>query len=114
MPAMPEPAELEKEQEYFDEAAHWRERMREAMRRAPGAAADPKVAGEIKRDMATRIEALARPDESVAIGRFDTDDGDIVYVEKNGLHDDDKNPIVVNWKAPAAAVFYEATLNDRH
>src|SRR4051794_8354101 len=111
---MADPGELNKEQEYFDEAAQWRERMRDTMKRAPGAAADMKVAGEIKRRMADYIEALAGPDEPIAVGRFDTDEGEVMYVGKNGLHDDDNNAIVVSWKAKAAVPFYEATVNDRH
>src|SRR5699024_1603380 len=56
--------------------------------------------------------------EGLVFGRLDLDHGDgepgtgereVRYVGRLGVRDDDYEPLVVDWRAPAAAPFYRAT-----
>ena len=58
-----------------------------------------------QRDLQTQYEGLV-------FGRLDlTDDGrrETRYVGRLGVRDDDYEPLVIDWRAPAAAPFYQAT-----
>jgi hypothetical protein len=105
--------ELVREQAYFDTAWEARERKRRGLEAAPGAAAGPRAAAAAVRRGAERIlETLGRPDEPVAIGRFDRDDGDVVYIGKHLITDDERNPLVINWQTDFARPYFEATYDD--
>ncbi len=105
--------ELKVEQEYFDVAWDARERKRQTLKDAPGAAAGPRAAvSAVKRGADKHLEALGAPDEAVAIGRFDLADGEVVYVGKHLIMDSSRNPLVVNWQAPFAAPYFEARHDD--
>ena len=47
--------------------------------------------------------------ESLAFGRLDLTDGDHLHVGRVSVVDDDGDVILVDWRAPAAAPFYQAT-----
>ncbi|HLG00039.1 MAG TPA: ATP-binding domain-containing protein [Acidimicrobiia bacterium] len=47
--------------------------------------------------------------DDLCFGRIDLDDGRRFYIGRLGLSDDDHEPLLVDWRAPAAAPFYQAT-----
>ncbi|QYJ03166.1 AAA family ATPase [Nocardioides panacisoli] len=61
---------------------------------------------------ARRMAQLDAAHEGLVFGRLDlTDrvDGEPRYVGRIGLRDDDWDTLLIDWRAPAAAVFYQAT-----
>ncbi|MEJ3742492.1 hypothetical protein WEI85_04255 [Actinomycetes bacterium KLBMP 9797] len=104
--------ELQRERRYFEAAAVERERMRVTLALAPAAAVNSGAALWLRREADKLIDKLGDPDDPVAFARMDSDDGEILYVGHHGIRDEIRNVLVVNWKAPAAAPFYEATHRD--
>ena len=47
--------------------------------------------------------------ESLVFGRLDRADGEALHVGRVSVVDDDKDVLLVDWRAPAAAAFYQAT-----
>jgi DNA helicase IV len=81
------------------------------VRRAP---AVPTPAGRAERDAfdawhSERIARLAAVEDRLAFGRLDLADGGRRYVGRLGLSDDAQHQLLVDWRAPAAAAFYQAT-----
>jgi len=71
-------------------------------------------AGLVERDAmvlraATRMSDLDKQEEGIVFGRLDFDDGDTYRIGRLGVRDADREPLVVDWRAPAAAPFYRAT-----
>jgi DNA helicase IV len=58
---------------------------------------------------ARRRHALDTEYEGLVFGRLDRDTGAVHYVGRMGIRDQDAQPLVVDWRAPAAAAFYRAT-----
>lgn len=56
-----------------------------------------------------QLATLERVDDRLCFGRLDLRDGSRLYIGRIGLADDDNEPMLVDWRAPAAAVFYQAT-----
>ncbi len=56
-----------------------------------------------------RIKQLTDVDERLAFGRLLTDDGSLRYIGRIGLRDDDQQPLLLDWRAPQASAFYQAT-----
>jgi len=70
--------------------------------------------GLYERDVTALHTAVRRADldaagEGLVFGRLDLDEGAPLHVGRIGLRPDDQEPIVVDWRAPAAAAFYRAT-----
>ncbi|TQK68384.1 UvrD-helicase domain-containing protein [Nocardioides sp. SLBN-35] len=66
---------------------------------------------------AKRIAQLDAAHEGLVFGRLDLDaavDAAPRYVGRIGLRDDDHESLLIDWRAPAAAVFYQATAADPH
>ena len=61
---------------------------------------------------ANRRAELDLAGEGLVFGRLDLGDGAVHHVGRRGLRTDDQEPIVVDWRAPAAAPFYRATAAD--
>jgi hypothetical protein len=61
---------------------------------------------------ARRMRALDAEYEGLVFGRLDLTDGEVHHVGRLGLRDADYEPLVVDWRAPAAAAFYQATAED--
>ncbi|HEX6422926.1 MAG TPA: AAA family ATPase [Acidimicrobiales bacterium] len=101
--------DLPSEQAYFDRALALRDRQQAGLARAPGLAANPKAAVELRRRVSGL--GLADPDEAVAFGRIQTAD-DRWYIGRGAIWGDDNDLVVVNWQAPIAAPFYTATPDD--
>ncbi len=47
--------------------------------------------------------------EGLVFGRLDLRDGQVLHVGRLGIRDEDATTLVVDWRAPAAAAFYQAT-----
>jgi hypothetical protein len=58
---------------------------------------------------ARRIQAIGREHEGLVFGRLDLVDGEVRYIGRLGVRDEDYEPLVLDWRAPAAAPFYRAT-----
>jgi AAA domain/UvrD-like helicase C-terminal domain len=56
-----------------------------------------------------QMSDLNRQEEGIVFGRLDFDDGDTFRIGRLGVRDEDREPLVVDWRAPAAAPFYRAT-----
>jgi DNA helicase IV len=70
-----------------------------------------------ERDVQALAAAARRVDldaagEGLVFGRLDLLDGPVHHIGRLGLRTDDQEPIVVDWRAPAAAPFYQATAAD--
>ncbi|MEU4623148.1 AAA family ATPase [Actinoplanes sp. NPDC023801] len=61
---------------------------------------------------ARRRHALDTEYEGLVFGRLDLRTGATHYVGRMGIRDDGSKPLVVDWRAPAAAAFYRATPAD--
>ena len=64
--------------------------------------------------MATRLRELDLGDASLVFGRIDQegpdgDRGDAWYIGRVAVSDEDREPVVVDWRAPVAEPFYRAT-----
>lgn len=113
-------AEVEREQQVLDRAlarldvlrAEALQRETESMRPAGGT---PQAVYE--RDVSAQAAANRRADldhagDGLVFGRLDRDDGTVHHIGRMGLRTDEQEPIVVDWRAPAAAAFYRATAAD--
>lgn len=58
---------------------------------------------------ARRLAVLDAEQEGLVFGRLDRTDGEIRYVGRIGVRDADYEPLVIDWRAPAAEPFYRAT-----
>lgn len=56
-----------------------------------------------------RTADLARAEQGLCFGRLDRTDDSITYIGRMGLRAADLEPLVIDWRAPAAADFYTAT-----
>jgi DNA helicase IV len=61
---------------------------------------------------ARRRHALDTEYEGLVFGRLDLTTGAVHHVGRMGIRDEDSQPLVVDWRAPAAAAFYRATPAD--
>ncbi len=61
---------------------------------------------------ARRRRQLDSEHEGLVFGRLDLHGDEIRYVGRLGLRDDDAHSLVIDWRAPAAAPFYQATAAD--
>ncbi|MGB8651996.1 MAG: hypothetical protein WCD35_15190, partial [Mycobacteriales bacterium] len=70
-----------------------------------------------ERDVQALAAAARRVDldaagEGLVFGRLDPLEGPALHIGRLGLRTEDQEPIVVDWRAPAAAPFYRATSAD--
>ena len=83
---------------------------------------DEELTGLFERDAlvyraARRRAALDREHEGLVFGRLDlaepprggNGDREVRYIGRLGVRDEDYEPLVIDWRAPAAAAFYQAT-----
>ncbi|MDQ3422559.1 MAG: AAA family ATPase [Actinomycetota bacterium] len=118
-----EQRELALEQEYVD-GVH--RRLDAAAESARAVAADGHArarlgndGGLVERDAivfqaARRLANLDAAHEGLVFGRLDLTDRAQRYIGRIGLRDADREVMLVDWRAPAAAVFYQATAQDPH
>ena len=87
---------------------------------------DEEMSGLFERDAlvfnaARRMASLEHQHEGLVFGRLDLDhaaegadqsDREVRYIGRLGVRDDDYEPLVIDWRAPAASPFYRATPGD--
>ncbi len=56
-----------------------------------------------------RVQDLDIGDLSLVFGRIDRADGEQYYIGRRGVFDEERHPMVVDWRVPAAEPFYRAT-----
>jgi DNA helicase IV len=107
--------DLPAEQAYIDHAYASLDRMRELLLRTAEAGATD-VSQQAIEDWATgRLRTFEDADRGLCFGRIDSEEAaDPIYVGRRWVHEDARNPIVVNWQAPAARPFYTATPAQPH
>ncbi len=59
-----------------------------------------------------RLAVLDAQREGLVFGRLDHRGGEVRYVGRIGVRDAEHEPLVIDWRAPAASVFYQATAAD--
>lgn len=121
MPSPEERAELADEQAYVDTVY---ERLDASAQTAQSLVAEGMARGHIghegglvERDamvyQATRrLSALNAAHEGLVFGRLDLVGGDKRYIGRIGVRDEDRDVLLVDWRAPAASLFYRATAQD--
>jgi DNA helicase IV len=107
--------DLASEQAYLDHAYECLDRMREALMRAGDTVTD-EVAGEaMDKWSARRLQTFEDAERGLCFGRIDIETMvDPTYVGRRWVHDEGREPVVVNWQAPAARPFYTATPAEPH
>ncbi|MFC7402073.1 HelD family protein [Citricoccus sp. GCM10030269] len=60
-----------------------------------------------------RLAQLYAVDDRMVFGRLDMDDGDERYIGRIGLTDEEQVRLMVDWRAPEAGAFYQATAHQR-
>jgi DNA helicase IV len=106
-------AEMAAERAYLDRSRSALERMRQNVLSLDASAAGDWVSARVLRaDLGKRAEAL-RDDPSTALffGRLDHD-RERLYVGRRHVHDDDGEPLVIDWRAPMSRPFYKASTAD--
>jgi DNA helicase IV len=106
-------AEMAAERAYLDRSRSALERMRQNVLSLDASAAGDWVSARVLRaDLGKRAEAL-RDDPSTALffGRLDHDH-ERLYVGRRHVHDDDGEPLVIDWRAPMSRPFYKASTAD--
>jgi DNA helicase IV len=110
--------ELEQEQAYvtmlYQRLDHLREHTRRQLERALRPDGGGPLQARLDRDAfvarhADRLAQLHAAEDGLCFGRLDLDDGSRLYIGRIGLLDDDREPLLVDWRAPAARPFYRAT-----
>ncbi|HYU85246.1 MAG TPA: DNA/RNA helicase domain-containing protein, partial [Kribbellaceae bacterium] len=61
-----------------------------------------------------RTAELAAAERNLCFGRLDLDDGERMYVGRLGLRNDERDQLLVDWRAPASQPFYRATAVQRY
>jgi DNA helicase IV len=114
----PTEAELERERAHVSMLYGWldrlRERAREQLERAQRADGGTTHQAWVDRDALVslhlnRLVQLSAVEHGLCLGRLDRRDGTRLYVGRLGLLDDEHEPLLVDWRAPAAEPFYRAT-----
>lgn len=62
--------------------------------------------------LSQQFHRLNRLGTENCLGRYDRSDGSRVYIGRIGVRDDGGQPLLVDWRTPAAAPFFAATLRD--
>lgn len=63
-------------------------------------------------DARRRLALLDIARDRLLVGRLDLADGETLYIGRLAIADEDGDPLVVDWRAPAAAPFYRALPHD--
>ncbi len=106
---MPHP-ELEQEQAYVDHAYACLDKMHATLGRTQDAMATEFAALAMETWAKRRARTFQDAERGLCFGRL-TVDGTLrpLYIGRRWVHDDEREPLVVNWQAPAARPFYTAT-----
>lgn len=66
------------------------------------------------RELSARLTRLDAAEDGLCFGRLDDDRGEVLHIGRIGLSDEDYEPLLVDWRAPAARPFYLATAVARY
>ncbi len=91
-----------------------REQAKELKKEGHSRATSGPLTGLVERDAmvlraVAKMSDLDSQEEGIVFGRLDFDDGDTYRIGRLGVRDEEREPLVVDWRAPAAAPFYRAT-----
>ena len=95
-----------------------RQRSEAALREVHGrGGAGGTFAARVEREVAAveqarRLSQLNGVERGLCFGRMDDTDAHTFYIGRIGLHDGEYEPVLIDWRAPAAQPFYAATPND--
>jgi DNA helicase IV len=104
-----DPDTLDAEQGRVDRAYQWLAAMRDratALRDETDPVSFPELFAALDR----RVALLADNGRALCFGRIDEVDGPAWYIGRHHVEDDLAEPVVVEWRAPVAAPYYQATL----
>ncbi|WP_375001590.1 HelD family protein [Aeromicrobium sp. CTD01-1L150] len=59
-----------------------------------------------------RLSALNAAHDGLVFGRLDLDDASARYIGRIGVRDADREILLIDWRAPAASLFYQATAQE--
>ena len=105
--------ELAAEQAYVDHAYACLDRMRSTIARTQSSMATEFAAVAMEAWAKRRTRTFQDAENGLCFGRLTLDGSSRpLYVGRRWVHDDDREPVVVNWQAPAARPFYTATPAD--
>jgi DNA helicase IV len=105
--------ELQAEQAYVDHAYECLDRMRRTVERAADATDNEIAALALEAWAVKRLLTYEDAERGLCFGRLDLEaTPKPLYVGRRWVHDDDSEPVVANWQAPAARPFYVATPAD--
>src|SRR5579859_5617821 len=106
---MPHP-ELQQEQAYVDNAYSCLDSMRSSLDRVQDAMATGDAAVAMEAWAKRRRKTFDDAERGLVFGRLTLDGTPRpLYIGRRWVHDDEHEPLVVNWQAPAARPFYTAT-----
>ncbi|WP_229403541.1 HelD family protein [Micromonospora okii] len=102
------------EQEFLDLATARRDRLADHLQAELSADALDALERARLRLLRQQYEELRRAQEGLVFGRLDGRDGTVRHVGRVGLRNDDEGgePLLLDWRAPAARPFYTATAVD--
>ncbi|MFI7282550.1 HelD family protein [Micromonospora chersina] len=102
------------EQDFLDVATARRDRLAEHLQAELSSEAMDALERARQRMLRQQYEELRRAREGLVFGRLDGLDGSVRHVGRVGLRNDgeDSEPLLVDWRAPAARPFYTATAVD--
>jgi DNA helicase IV len=105
--------ELQEEQAYVDHAYVCLDRMRSTLGRTQSSMATEFAAVAMEAWAKRRARTFQDAENGLCFGRLTFDGAPKpLYVGRRWVHDDEREPLVVNWQAPAARPFYTATPAD--
>ncbi|MEV1333490.1 UvrD-helicase domain-containing protein, partial [Micromonospora costi] len=102
------------EQEFLDAATARRDRLVDHLQAELSSDALDALERARQRMLRRQYEELRRAREGLVFGRLDGLDGTVRHIGRVGLRSDDEDsePLLVDWRAPAARPFYTATAVD--
>jgi len=115
---MPESAEIAREQQYVsmlyerldDARVDARMQLREiVLGETTGTDQGMTERDSLALHYQARIDQLDAVERGLCFGRLDRVAAEMLYIGRMGLADDDRDTLLVDWRAPAAQPFYQAT-----
>lgn len=105
---------IAEEQEFLDLATARRDRLVDHLQAELSSDALDALERARRRMLHQRYEELWRAREGLVFGRLDCLDGTVRHIGRVGLRNDDEGsePLLLDWRAPAARPFYTATAVD--
>ncbi|WP_030443714.1 HelD family protein [Actinoplanes subtropicus] len=105
---------IAEEQRYLDTAVARRDQLAASLAEQLESAAPDELGHERRRMLRRQAQEVGRAADGLVFGRLDGLDGTVRRIGRIGLRAEDEQaePLVVDWRAPAARPFYTATAVD--